>query len=327
MLITHAKTIAIETELARRNHPLRRIGGELVGPCPVCGGHDRFAVNARKQIWNCRGCQKGGDVIDLVRHIDGVSVREAIATLTGEQARPMRPATAAVPPKVDNGDDERRQLERAIRIWRESVPIKRTPGQAYFEGRGIPLDDVPNHGGLRWSPRCPWESGTAPCVIARFTDAVTGEARGIWRRPIDGGKPKSFGSMRGCVIRLWPDEDVTTGLVVGEGVETVLTVATRFIYRGALLRPAWAAASAGNLEVFPILPGIEALTILADADVNNRGQQAARRCGIRWAEAGRQVRTFTPLEAGTDFNDVLRREIVRMPDKTGSDDLVQRSPS
>src|SRR5262249_50447965 len=174
MLITHAKTIPIETELARRNHQLTRVGGELVGPCPACGGTDRFAVHLRKQIWNCRQCTKGGDVIDLVQHIDSVSVREAIATLTSEQARPMRPATAAPPPKVDNDDHERQQLKRAGRIWREAVGIAGTPGEAYFESRGIPLSDVPNYGGLRWHPRCPWEGGTAPCVIARFTDAITG---------------------------------------------------------------------------------------------------------------------------------------------------------
>src|SRR5215831_12583795 len=93
MLITRAKSVPIETELVeRRNHLLKRVGGELVGPCPACGGHDRFAVNVRRQIWNCRQCAKGGDVIDLVRHIDNVSVAEAVATLTGEQTRPMRTA-------------------------------------------------------------------------------------------------------------------------------------------------------------------------------------------------------------------------------------------
>src|SRR5262249_57097096 len=120
-------------------------------------------------------------------------------------------------------------------------------------------------------------------------------AGGIGRRPIDGGKPKSFGPMRGCVIRLWPDEDVTAGLVIGEGVETTLSVATRFPSRdGTLLRPAWAAASAGNLEDFPVLPGIEALTIAADNDANGCGQRAAAQCEARWAKAGREVITFTP---------------------------------
>jgi phage/plasmid primase-like uncharacterized protein len=310
MLITRAKNISIEAELTRRNHPLKRVGGELVGPCPVCAGRDRFAVNVRRQLWNCRQCAKGGDVIDLVRHIDGVSITEAVATLTGDQARPIRTATTA-PAAIDNDDDERKRLEAALRIWRESTDIEGTGGEAYFRRRGITLADVPNYGGLRWHPRCPWENGTAPCVIARFTDAVTGEARGIWRRPVDGGKPKSLGSMGGCVIRLWPDEDVTTGLVIGEGVETTLSVATRFVLRGTLLRPAWAVASAGNLENFPVLPGIEALTILADNDSNGRGQEAAKRCATRWAEAGREVVRFTPHKTNSDFNDMVMRHAKR----------------
>src|SRR5262245_18322990 len=124
MLVAYSKTVPIETELARRNHQLKRVGGELVGPCPVWGGRDRFAINARKQIWNCRQCSKGGDVIDLVQHVDGVGLRKAVATLTGEQARPMRTATAAPATQVDNSDDERRRLETAHRIWQEAAAIK-----------------------------------------------------------------------------------------------------------------------------------------------------------------------------------------------------------
>jgi phage/plasmid primase-like uncharacterized protein len=308
-MLARAKAVPIQDELARRGITLKRIGTELVGPCPVCAGTDRFGVNIRKQVFNCRGCQRGGDVIDLIMFLDSVSVAEAIATLTSEQARPTRRPVMA-PPAVkvsNNGDDERQRLEAARRIWSEAGPIKGTAGEAYFERRGIALGDVPNCGGLRFHSRCLWESGTAPCVVARFTDAITAAPRGIWRRPVDGGKPKSFGPMRGAVIRLWPDEDVTTGLVIGEGVETTLSAATRLMSRGTLLRPAWAAASAGNLENFPVLPGIEALTILADNDANERGQDAAKRCAVRWAQAGREVIKFTPHKTGCDFNDTAVR--------------------
>jgi hypothetical protein len=41
---------------------LRRSGGEWIGPCPVCGGKDRFAINPSKGLWNCRGCGRGGEV-------------------------------------------------------------------------------------------------------------------------------------------------------------------------------------------------------------------------------------------------------------------------
>ena len=42
---------------------LRRRGGELVGPCPSCGGHDRFHVRPRGDggaLVGCRGCIDGG---------------------------------------------------------------------------------------------------------------------------------------------------------------------------------------------------------------------------------------------------------------------------
>ena len=35
---------------------LKRVGGELVGPCPHCGGTDRFAVRLTDGLVNCRGC-------------------------------------------------------------------------------------------------------------------------------------------------------------------------------------------------------------------------------------------------------------------------------
>jgi phage/plasmid primase-like uncharacterized protein len=307
MLITHAKNIPIEAELSRRGITLKRTSEGVAGPCPRCGGTDRFGVSTRKQIFNCRGCGAKGDVIDLVQFLDNVSVREAIEILTnGEQTRQRQTTTTAPTAKVNNGDDERERLEAAHRVWLETVAIKGTAGEAYFQRRGITLGDVPNYGGLRWHPRCPWENGSASCVIARFTDAITAAPRGMWRRPTDGGKPKSLGPTRGCVIRLWPDEDVTTGLVIGEGVETTLTVATRFMCDGTLLQPAWAAASAGNLENFPVLPGIEALTIVADNDANERGQDAARLCARRWEKAGREVVSYPYSVTGGDFNDAVR---------------------
>jgi hypothetical protein len=209
----------------------------------------------------------------------------------------------------DDGAEEqkrRAKLEQADRIWRQSFNIASTAGEAYLARRSIKLDDVPNFGGLRWHPKCPWEDGTAPCVLARFTDAITGAPRGIWRRPIDGSKPKTLGPMGGCVIRLWPDEDVTVGLVLGEGVETTLAAATHFTHRNTLLQPAWAAGAAGNLESFPVLAGIEAITILVDHDENERGQDAARGCGKRWRNAGRDVTLLMPNKLGADFNDLVR---------------------
>ncbi len=276
---------------------LKRQGPELVGPCPRCGGRDRFAINVRKEVWNCRGCIRGGNAIALVQHIEGCGYREALGVLGGADisARGRRaPTLGAV------NDD--RTLSVAVRIWDQSVALG-PKAIAYFERRGVPVDDVPDHGGLRWHPTCPWEGGTKPCVVGRYTTAVDNKPRGIWRRPIDGTKPKALAPTAGCVNRLWPDAAVETALVLGEGVETTLAASTRIEHRGTLLQPAWAAGSAGNMANFPVLSGIEALTILVDND--SAGERAADQCRARWGAAGREVTLLKPNIAKTDFNNVV----------------------
>jgi Toprim domain len=109
----------------------------------------------------------------------------------------------------------------------------------------------------------------------------------------------------GCVIRLWPDDAVNEGLAIGEGIETTLAAATRIEHRGTLLRPAWATGSAGNMATFPVLAGIEALTILVDHDASGTGQKAAEACAQRWRNAGREVIRLMPGDMGADFNNLV----------------------
>jgi phage/plasmid primase-like uncharacterized protein len=293
---SHAPDLPIEAVVVKFGLRLRRQGRELVGPCPRCGGRDRFAVNPSKQLWNCRGCACGGDAIALVRHVVGCSYGEAVRALQGERI------SGRVAPAIRIVASNTRSLEFAEQIWRQTIELP-PEATAYFERRGIPINDVPDHGGLRWHPRSPWEGGNKPCVVGRYTTAVDNKPRGIWRRPIDGAKPKALGSTVGCVIRLWPDDAVETGLVLGEGVETTLAAATRIEHRGTLLQPAWAAGSAGNISSFPVLSGIEALTILVDNDA--AGERAADQCRSRWSAAGREVTLLRPNIANTDFNDVV----------------------
>jgi hypothetical protein len=313
--VAAAKDSRIERVLEIRGIKLRgRV--ERVGPCPLCGGRDRFAVNVYKQLWNCRGCGIGGDVISLVQHLEGVDFKTAVIALAGKEYREAgkehrepnvgqrrgRRADQCYPPDTTQAETMSALAEE---IWNQTIPIRGTDGEVYLSKRGIPLADVPENGGLRWHERCPWENGTQPCILARFTDAITGAPKGIRRRPVNGDKPRSLGPTAGCVIRLWPDEDVTQGLVLGTGVETTLAGATRIIHRGTQLRPAWAAGGDGNLAGFPVLAGIEVLTLLVDHDVNESGQRAAARCADRWRVAGREVIRLIPAIAGADFNDVV----------------------
>jgi AAA domain/CHC2 zinc finger len=87
--IERARAVRLELELDRHGiKNLRRHGRELVGPCPQCGGDDRFAVNIEKQIFNCRRCGAKGDVIALVQFLDGCDFLPAVEKLAGEPPKP-----------------------------------------------------------------------------------------------------------------------------------------------------------------------------------------------------------------------------------------------
>jgi DNA primase len=98
-MAAEARSVRLESEIARRGIKLSAGIAERCGPCPVCGGTNRFSINVNKQVWNCRGCSTGGDVIALVQHIDGGSFMEAVETLAGvapatkSKARPAESAS------------------------------------------------------------------------------------------------------------------------------------------------------------------------------------------------------------------------------------------
>jgi hypothetical protein len=59
--IERARAVKVENEITRRGITLRRVGAELNGACPLCGGSDRFAIHTKKQLWHCRHCGVAGN--------------------------------------------------------------------------------------------------------------------------------------------------------------------------------------------------------------------------------------------------------------------------
>ena len=152
-------------------------------------------------------------------------------------------------------------------ILRDLKPIRGTIAEQYLRARGCALS--PDDDDLRYGELRHPSGYIGPCMSALVTDARTREPLTLhrtWIKP-DGTKadvdpPRLLlGKHRkkGGVIRLSPDDAVTTALAIGEGVETMLTVAHAF-------RPVWSAIDADNLAVFPVLDGIESLLIVADHD-------------------------------------------------------------
>ena len=105
---------------------------------------------------------------------------------------------------------------------------------------------------------------------------------------------KFLGPVGGAAVKLDADDAVLSGLHVGEGVETCMAA------RQLGLRPAWALGSKGAIEKFPILGGIEALTIFAEPDAESE----VTACAARWHAAGREVLINRAI-GGKDLADVL----------------------
>lgn len=69
-------------------------GGEWASACPMCGGEDRFRSwpeQGESGAWWCRGCNKGGDLIQYMREVRGLSFGDACRRLGIEQERSMLP--------------------------------------------------------------------------------------------------------------------------------------------------------------------------------------------------------------------------------------------
>jgi putative DNA primase/helicase len=305
--ISQARAVRVAHEIHRRGIRLRRSGRELVGACPVCGDggkgnrSDRFAVHVVKNTWNCRRCPAGGSVIDLVMHLDGVAFHEAVAILTdGRRHVSPPPHATAAPPAMPSADAHR----RAMLLWNEAVPIAGTLAERYL--RATRRLTVPSHVGprvLRFHLRCPFGQGVRhPCLIALYRDIRTDAPAAIMRTALTPNAHKigrkALGGVEGAAIKLSDDAEVTAGLTVAEGLETGLAG----LVRG--FSPAWALGSAGAIARFPVLQGVEALTILAETNDDGANARAVRECAGRWLAAGREVFTATSL-IGADMNDAV----------------------
>lgn len=254
--------------------------------------------------YHCFGCGASGDHITWLQERENLTFPQAVERLREFAGRPNIRQN-----KQQRDPEDTRKF--ALSIWQDARPIKGTLAEAYLNTRHIDITGVPTEA-LRFHPRCIFGPGNyQPCLIALFRDPVTNKPTGIHRIKLALNDEKvermALGPVGGSVIKIWPDEDVIYGLVIGEGIETTLAAATRCEHRGTLLQPAWAAGSKINLASFPVLDDIDHLTVLVDHDANNEGQNAAAQCIRRWRKSEREANGIIPTAVDTDFNDLVRQ--------------------
>jgi hypothetical protein len=292
-------------------HLKRQTPGTHRTACPACAKNkrdDALSVTLKADgstLWYCHRCQFKGA---LRPHAPSAGLR-LYKTYRG------KPQT----PKPPEPEHQYPVLAGPWRMfWRDCLPVSDgSPAAAYLRTRGCAMPHA--NGDLRWCPAARHPCGhVGPALVALVTDAISLDPLNLhrtWIKPDGSGKAEIAGSdafrprlllknhrKLGGVVRLWPDEEIVYSLCVAEGIETALSAALGFGL-------AWATIDADNVKKLPVLPGIEALTIVADHDHPNpksgrrAGLAAAKECARRWAEAGCEVRVWRAPEPGADFND------------------------
>jgi hypothetical protein len=281
------------------------IGQPLTDGKIICPFHDdnQPSCHVYQNGFHCFACGAHGDHIDWLMTVEGKSRAEAEHILKTWKG-PVTPLRRI--------NDDERTLTFARHLWERAQPIANTLAIRYLaDVRGIDVDALPtDDAALRFHPRCPFGPGVQlPCLVALYRDVETDTPAGIHRIALTedvlcaGGKVqrRTLGAWPAPrAIKLWPARGQ---LFLGEGIETTLAAATRLHYHGALMRPAWAAGSANNIQKFPILPDVTQLTLLVDHDPI--GEKCSRACRLRWREAGRRVTRLQTNQFGTDFNDLI----------------------
>lgn len=282
------------------------LGGDWSGRYGLVPGPGHSRLDRSLKIW----ADESGRI--LVHSFAGDDWRECRDYLKGlgwdidggERHNP-RPAVYRDAAAPGDEADERRRIEYARKIFAQRRPAAGSPVETYIRARGAALPpDAP----VFYHAACPNSKNRLPAMLCPITDIRTGEFTGLHRtflRADGSGKAdipkkeqkKMLGRSKGGAIRLTPDEDVTTGLGICEGIETGLSIL------GIGWAPVWAALSKSGIRDFPVLDGIECLTVFADHD--NGGMEAARECARRWTQTGREVTIRTPFKQGKDWNDAV----------------------
>ena len=283
---------------------LRKRGRELVGPCPNCGGTDRFSVKdggRGRAVFLCRHCcpnrHAGSDAYRRIIQAAGLAPYEGDG---GFQSRPF-PASPLPP------DTEKQAA--AVRIWTASTasPGATAPISDYLKRRGAwpPSSALPPS--VRWLSCAaaehlgrkvtggPLPPDCAGAAVYRFEDGAKLVAVQIEplasdgeRKPwlTDDGKQitrKGRGFMRSGAFRVTDMQGMGT-IHVCEGPVDALTIAA---VRGV---EAWAAGGANGLA--PLAGALAATRrpVVIEADGDGPGRTAAAGLQDALHHAGAEAR-------------------------------------
>lgn len=181
-----AVSVARFLDARRLSGNLRRKGHRLVGPCPIHKGDNptAFVVDLAKNTWYCfTACGGGGDVVDLVRRVDGVGYAEAARRLAAIAALPVPPpGDDLLPPPVHPPHRPFRPFERALAL---------APNTPFLRAKGITADTARRFEAGQWHG----QGFLDGCVAVRLHD-LDGHALGYAGRRLDPEEVRRHGKWK-----------------------------------------------------------------------------------------------------------------------------------
>lgn len=264
------------------------------GPCPMCGGRDRFRFDNKtnRGDWICSNCGAGDGfaLISKVRKISLIDARKLI--------EPLIPTAEVKFPRRDVNKDA---PVSAAQIWKATRAIQEwSPVWTYLKVRTRGYNGATS---LREG------FDKTFFMAAKITDPE-GHGVSLHKTYItQDGLPASFKPNKllvagaippGSSIRL---SDAAESMGVAEGIETALSAQRLF---GV---PTWSAISAPMLKTFEPPKICKILTIYADNDSNFTGQSAAYELARRLKMTKPELKIYVKIpELIGDWNDVLKHE-------------------
>ena len=258
--------------------------------------------------WTDAATSQHGDLLDLIRVATGSrSLREALAEARRFLAQPVSPASSH--PDVYD------RTAAARNLWARCHPIDDSHAEAYLHARGIHRCRFP---ALRFHPVLPYRPDAGgwrryPAMVAAVA-GDDGELQGVHRTWLDPRRPakapvgrprKALGRLHGFAVRFGEPAAAST-LLVGEGIETVLSLVTVLpdgALRTAAPSGAFAAAALSAEGLGAFVPPLMTARLIVAQDRDEEGERAARRLQLRCTRFG--IASTVLLPAGNDFNDDL----------------------
>lgn len=264
------------------------------GPCPLCGGKDRFRFDDKLNgKWICAQCGYG-DGFTLLEKLHGWDFKHAAAEVDRVVGNCPKD-----PPKPERTEEDKRAYMR--QLWRESQPVtKGDPVWCYLMRRcGDPsgaIQDLRYHPSLKHS----MDGVHYPAMLAMM--GWDGKRySGIHRTylTLEGTKAAvdpvrmSFGDLG--PVRLG---NIVDAVGIAEGIETALCASKIFGL------PVWAGICAHGLQIWEPPQGVHSVAIFGDNDANYTGQAAAYALARRLSIAGLSVEIQIPETPGMDWANV-----------------------